>query len=63
MGLFSWEKSLHMGSYFSNKNPYRWVPFWGLGVRTYFASIPREIIPEMGMIIYRRPLYMGSCLW
>ena len=45
MGLFSREKSLHMGPYFSQKkikNPYRWVTFWGLGVRTYFASIPRE---------------------
>ena len=49
MGLYSPGKSLHMGPYFSQNKylAYRWVPFSGLGVLTYFASISREIIPEI----------------
>ena len=32
MGLFSRENPL-----FQQKSPYKWVPFWGLGVRTLFC--------------------------
>ena len=48
MGLFSREKSLHMG------------PLLVLGIRTYFASIPCEKKLEslqMGMVISGMPVF------